>query len=53
VGGGGVVTTNDTLDKVSLISSYPSALNTWTVVGSAAIARGKTWSVRAYAICAG
>ncbi|HEY3073165.1 MAG TPA: hypothetical protein VGJ46_10150 [Candidatus Limnocylindrales bacterium] len=49
--GGGVVTTNDTLDKVRLISSYPSAINTWTVVGSALIVKGKTWSVRAYAIC--
>lgn len=49
--GGGVVTTNDTLDKVRLIASYPSAAGTWTVTGSAAIVKGKTWSIRAYAVC--
>ncbi|MEP6651375.1 MAG: hypothetical protein ABJA74_15910 [Lapillicoccus sp.] len=49
--GGGVVSTNDTLDKVRLTSSYPSAANTWTVVGSALVARGRTWNIRAYAIC--
>jgi hypothetical protein len=49
--GGGVVSTTDTLDKVGLTSSYPSAANTWTVVGSALILKGKTWSVKAYAIC--
>jgi hypothetical protein len=51
LGGGGVVSTNDTLDKVRLISSYPSASNKWTAVGSAAVGKGKTWSIRAYAIC--
>jgi hypothetical protein len=49
--GGGVVSTTDTLDKVRLTSSYPSAANTWTVVGSALVLKGKTWSVKAYAIC--
>jgi hypothetical protein len=50
--GGGTVTTTDTLDKVELTSSYPSSTTTWTVVGSAAIGKGKTWSLRAYALCA-
>jgi hypothetical protein len=49
--GGGVVTTNDTPDKVELTASYPSAVRTWTVTGSALIARGKTWSIRAYVVC--
>jgi hypothetical protein len=51
LGGGGTVTTTDTLDSVELTSSYPSALDTWTVVGSENIGPGKTWSLRAYAIC--
>ena len=49
--GGGVVSSNDTLDKVRLTSSYPSSLTTWTVAGSALVGKGKTWSVKAYAIC--
>jgi hypothetical protein len=49
--GGGVVTTTGTLDTVRLVASYPSAAGTWTVTGSAAVAKGKTWSIRAYAVC--
>ncbi|MBA2381827.1 MAG: hypothetical protein H0V73_06925, partial [Chloroflexi bacterium] len=49
--GGGVVTTTDTLDKVRLVASYPSAAGTWTVTGSALVARTKTWSIRAYVVC--
>ena len=45
------MTTTDTLDSVQLTSSYPSALDTWTVAGSANIGPGKTWSLKAYAIC--
>ena len=51
LGGWGTVTTTDTMDSVQLTSSYPSALDTWTVAGSANIGPGKTWSIRAYAIC--
>ena len=51
LGGGGVVTTTDTLDSVRLIASYPSAAGTWTATGSANIGQGKTWSIQAYAIC--
>ena len=51
--GGGSVTTTDTLDKIQIIASYPSAANTWTVTASAAIVKGKTWTVRAYAVCSG
>jgi hypothetical protein len=51
LGGGGAVTTTDTLDNVQLTSSYPSALDTWTVTGSANIGPGKTWTIKAYAIC--
>jgi hypothetical protein len=50
--GGGVVTTTDTYDKVQLVASYPSAAGTWTVTGSALIAKFKTWSIRAYVVCA-
>jgi hypothetical protein len=50
--GGGTVTTTDTLDKVRLTSSYPSAVGSWTVVGSAAVAKNKTWSLLAYVLCA-
>jgi hypothetical protein len=50
-GGGGTVTTTDTLDTVQLVASYPSATDTWTVTGAANIGPGKTWSIRAYAIC--
>ena len=50
--GGGTISTTDTLDKVQLTSSYPSATGTWTVVGSAAIGKNKSWSLRAYALCA-
>ena len=49
--GGGVVTTTDTPDKVRLIASYPSAVGTWTVTGSALVLKGKTWSIRAYVLC--
>jgi hypothetical protein len=49
--GGGVVTTNDTLDKVRLVASYPSAAGTWTITGSAAVGKNKTWSIRAYVVC--
>jgi hypothetical protein len=49
--GGGAITSTDTLDKVRLVSSYPSAAGTWTATGSALIAKGKTWSIRAYAVC--
>jgi hypothetical protein len=49
--GGGVVTTTDSLDKVQLVASYPSAAGTWSVTGSALVAKGKTWSIRAYVVC--
>ena len=51
LGGGGVVTSTDTLDKVRLIASWPSAAGTWTATGSALVGKGKTWSVRAYVVC--
>ena len=51
LGGGATVTTTDTLDNVQLVASYPSASDTWTATGSANIGPGKTWSIRAYAIC--
>jgi hypothetical protein len=51
LGGGATVTTTDTLDSVQLIASYPSASDTWTATGAANIGPGKTWSIRAYAIC--
>ena len=50
--GGGVMTTTDTPDKIEITASYPSALTTWTVTGSALMAKNKTWTVRAYAVCA-
>jgi hypothetical protein len=46
------VTTDDQPEKVQLTSSYPSAADTWTVVGVGKVANNKTWSVRAYVICA-
>jgi hypothetical protein len=49
--GGGVVTTNGAIDAVRLVASYPSAAGTWTVMGSAAVAKFKTWSIRAYVVC--
>ena len=52
IGGGAIVTTTDTPDKVEITASYPSAAGTWTATGSALIGRGKTWTVKAYAICA-
>ena len=50
--GGGVLTTTDTLDKVQLVASYPSAAGTWTVTGSALVLKARTWSIRAYVLCA-
>jgi hypothetical protein len=51
LGGGGRVTTNDAVDLVQLIATYPSADDTWTVTGSASIHNNKTWSVQAYVVC--
>ena len=51
--GGAQVTTTDTLDKVRIIASYPSSATTWTVTGSAAIGKGFTWTLKAFAVCAG
>jgi hypothetical protein len=53
LGGGGVTTTTDTPGNVELTVSYPSAIGTWTVTGSALVGKGKTWTLRAYAICGG
>ena len=53
VGGGGTMTSTDNLQKVQLTSSYPSASDTWTVTGAANVGNGKTWTIEAYAICAG
>jgi hypothetical protein len=50
--GGGMLTTTDTADSVQLIASYPSAVGTWTVTGSASVKNGKTWTIQAYALCA-
>jgi glutamine amidotransferase-like uncharacterized protein len=49
--GGAALTTTDSLVNVQLVASYPSAVATWTATGSAVIAKGKTWSIRAYAVC--
>jgi hypothetical protein len=49
--GGGVLTTTDSLSKVQLVASYPSASDTWTVTGAASIPNNKTWSIRAYVVC--
>jgi hypothetical protein len=50
--GGGMLTTTDTADSIQLIASYPSAVGTWTVTGSASVKNGKTWTIQAYALCA-
>jgi len=50
--GGGMLTTTDTADSIQLIASYPSAVGTWTVTGSANIRNTKTWTIQAYALCA-
>lgn len=49
--GGASITSTDTLDKVRIVASYPSAAGTWTVTGSALLGKNKTWTLRAYAVC--
>ena len=51
LGGGGKMTTTDSLDLVQLVASYPSAGDTWTVTGSANVKNSKTWTVQAYVVC--
>jgi hypothetical protein len=55
LGGGALVTTNAAQkERALLISSYPSAADTWTaegVVAIAALGAGNTMSVTAYALC--
>ncbi|MEO5964003.1 MAG: hypothetical protein ABIR11_00960, partial [Candidatus Limnocylindrales bacterium] len=51
--GGGSITTTDTPDKIRVIASYPSAADTWTFTGSSALLKGRTWTIRAYVVCAG
>jgi hypothetical protein len=55
LGGGAVVTTTAAQkERALLVSSYPSAADTWTAAGVVAIAAlgaGNTMSVTAYALC--
>ena len=51
LGGGGVLTTNDSLTKVALVASYPSASGTWTVTGASTVPNNKSWSIQAYVVC--
>ena len=55
LGGGGLVTTTATQkERAVLVSSYPSASDTWTasgVVAVAALGAGNTMTVTAYALC--
>ena len=53
LGGGVLVTSTDSSDKVGTMSSYPSATNVWTGIGviHMSLGNGKTMSVTAYALC--
>ena len=55
LGGGGLVTTTDaSLKKAVLVSSYPSSTTVWTAIGMVAdtnLGAGKTITATAYALC--
>lgn len=55
LGGGALVTTTATQkERAQLVSSYPSAADTWTAIGVVAIAAlgaGRTMTVTSYALC--
>ena len=55
LGGGAQITTTATQkDRAELVSSYPSATDTWTAIGVVAIAAlpfGRTMTVTAHALC--
>ena len=53
-GGARITTTALQRDRAELVSSYPSATDTWTAIGVVAIAAlpaGQTMTVTAYALC--
>jgi len=49
--GGARMTTTDSPDLVQLMSSYPSATDTWTVTGSASVKNSKVWTIQAFVVC--
>jgi hypothetical protein len=55
LGGGALVeTTASQKERAQLVSSYPSAADTWTAVGVVAVSAlgtGNTMTVTAYALC--
>lgn len=55
IGGGGLITTTvSQKERAQLQSSYPSATDTWTVIGVVAInalSTGNTMTVTAYVLC--
>jgi hypothetical protein len=51
LGGGGVLSTTDSLTKLQLVATYPSASATWTVTGASSIPNNKSWSIQAYVLC--
>jgi hypothetical protein len=53
-GGAQVSTTSTNKDRAQLVSSYPSATDTWTavaVVTNSNLGAGQTLTVTAYALC--
>jgi hypothetical protein len=53
LGGGGRVVKAGITSPLALVESYPSASNTWKVVGTNALAggSGEKFTVQAYAVC--
>jgi hypothetical protein len=52
-GGAEITTTAAQKNRAELVSSYPSAADTWTAIGvaNANLGAGNTMSVTAYAVC--
>ena len=53
-GGAQITTTSASKERAQLVTSYPSAANTWTAIGVVAIGNlgaGQTMTVTAYALC--